>query len=147
MFKFRLEGVLNYRRRIEESLERELADINRLFDIEKNRLVSYKERRDRYQEEFRRKQVEGIGVDEIKLYLDFLEGLDKTIIDQDRIVTAVCKRVALKREEVLTAMKNRKILETMRARKWDEYRKKEMKAEQDFLDEIAGSLKKVKGGR
>ena len=141
MFKFRLEGVLNYRRQIEENLERELADINKLLDIEKKRLISYKEERDRYQEEFRRRQVEGIGVDEIKLYFDFLDGLDKMIQDQDKIVSAVCKRADLKREELITAMKNRKILETIRERKCGEYQKKEIKSEQGLLDEIANSLR------
>ena len=141
MFKFRLEGVLNYRRQIEENLERELADINKLLDIENKRLISYKEERDRYQEEFRRRQVEGIGVDEIKLYFDFLDGLDKMIQDQDKIVSAVCKRADLKREELITAMKNRKILETIRERKCGEYQKKEIKSEQGLLDEIANSLR------
>ncbi|MBI5183604.1 MAG: flagellar export protein FliJ [Nitrospinae bacterium] len=138
MFKFRLDGVLNYRRQIEDDLERGLADINRLLKVEKERLISYKDERGRYQREFYHKQVDGISIDEMRLYLDFLNGLDKTIQEQEKIVSLLFKRADLKREEVITAMKNRKILETIRTRRWDEYQQKEKRAEQALLDEIAG---------
>jgi flagellar FliJ protein len=137
MYKFPLEPVLSHRSFIEENLQKELAMLNKLLSLEKNKLRSYRKAKYEFLSELQKKEKEGITISEIVLYFSFVERLSNDIVKQrDRIFEAE-KKVDQKRNELIEAMKNRKILEKLKEKKGEAYRQEVMKKEMRFLNEVA----------
>ena len=137
MYKFPLEPVLNHRSFIVENLQKELAILEKILSGEKRKLRSYKKAKYEFLSELQKKEEEGVTISEIVLYSSFVERLSMDIIEQrERIVEAV-RKVDLKRDDLIEAMKKMKMLEKLKEKERKAYRQEVMKKEQRFLDEVA----------
>ena len=137
MYKFPLEPVLNHRSFIVENLQKELAILEKILSGEKRNLRSYKKAKYEFLSELQKKEEEGVTISEIVLYSSFVERLSMDIIEQrERIVEAV-RKVDLKRDDLIEAMKKMKMLEKLKEKERKAYRQEVMKKEQRFLDEVA----------
>ena len=137
MYKFLLEPVLNHRSFIVENLQKELAILEKILSGEKRKLRSYKKAKYEFLSELQKKEEEGVTISEIVLYSSFVERLSMDIIEQrERIVEAV-RKVDLKRDDLIEAMKKMKMLEKLKEKERKAYRQEVMKKEQRFLDEVA----------
>ncbi len=139
MFRFRLESVLNYRRTIEENLLKELSELRRQLSLEEDRLKMMIFEKDRHINDLGSLQKGGVTlqIEDIKLYLLYLNGLEIKIKNQGDIIKKCRERVDKKLVEVIDAMKNRKILEVIKERGYREYTREINLKEQRLLDEIA----------
>ena len=137
MYKFSLESVLNHRSFTVENLQKELAILEKILSGEKRKLRSYKKAKYEFLSELQKKEEEGVTISEIVLYSSFVERLSMDIIEQrERIVEAV-RKVDLKRDDLIEAMKKMKMLDKLKEKERKAYRQEVMKKEQRFLDEVA----------
>jgi flagellar FliJ protein len=138
-FKFGLQPVLSHRQFIEETLQKELARLQRRLAKERDRLDHHKDKQRHLTAELEQEQRQGTNSSTLLLYSNFLEQLAADIQQQTHKVTALVQQTDAKREELLDAMKNRKALEKFKEKKLAEHTAMLAKKEQAFLDEIGSS--------
>lgn len=136
MYIFPLESVLNHRKSVEEGFQKELGILNTALDAENRAHRLLKEKRRHYSEEHRRRQKEKITVSESGLYINYIQRLEKEIKVQQNKIAEIEKQVEVKRDELLAAMKNRKILEKLKQKKKDCYSQTMNRKERIFMDEM-----------
>ena len=138
MYQFNLEPLLNHRRYLEEVLQKELADLKIRLDAETGKLWALREKKRKTVLQLEEKQTDGRSASEIKLYVDFLEQLLKKVEAQRKKVLEAERLFSLKRQDLVTAMKKRKILERLKEKGLQAYEQEQLKKERNFMDEVAG---------
>ena len=137
MFKFHLETVLNHRRNIEDGRQKELSFLKQAMDNELKTLDILKNARIAFSRELKDKQSKRITASESMLYHDYLDLLSEKIDQQKKRLQEVEKEVERKREELIVAMKDRKVLENLRKKNMDRYLKEVNRKEREFINEMA----------
>ena len=140
MYKFSLEPVLKYRKLLEEDLQKDFAVLKRQLFDERERLSNFEQVRDRFSGELQQKQVKSISVSDILLYTDYLQEVSKEIEKQSEKILEAEKRVDQKREELIGAMKNRKIIDRLREKGLKAHVQELSKMEQDLMNEAAVNI-------
>jgi flagellar FliJ protein len=136
-FKFRLAPVLRYREWIEEEKKWQLytlAEARNLLaaTIEQLRGLAAALAREMDQQAGRL-----LTVFDLRLQGAFLEQLERRIKEQQELLAAADQMIREKREEVIEADKQVKVLERLKERLRQRHRYEEGKAEQKLLDEVA----------
>lgn len=134
-FSFRLQPVLNLRLQTEENLKNELGKAIQLLELEKQKLSGLETEMNELVDVFNKKTKKTTvrKLIEVKEYLSLL---DSKIKRQKENVNSAMLNVDKIREELLKAVKERKILEKLRERKLEEYQLEQKKLEQKTNDEI-----------
>ncbi len=140
MYKFSLEPVLKYRKLLEEDLQKDFAVLKRQLLDERGRLSNYEQVRDRFSEELQQKQMKNICVSDILLYSDYLQQVSKEIEKQLEKILEAEKNVDQKREELVGAMKNRKMIDRLREKGLKGHVQELSKKEQDLMNEAAVNI-------
>ncbi len=83
-------------------------------------------------------QAQGVKASELGVMVHYLEGLQALRRAQRTRVSELSQRLAQARQELLEATAKRKALESLRRRHYQRWQKAAAKAEQSFLDELAG---------
>ena len=138
-YRFNLEPVLNHRRLVEETLQKDLAILKISLIDENERLITYEESRVQLLEELQQIQKEGTTTSDILLYLPFIEQVSKDIERQKKKVLELEKKVEQNLKDLLEATKNKKALQKLKEKAFKTYNQKLIKNEQDFLNEVAVS--------
>ena len=133
-FRFTLQPVLEHRQRIEDEKQQVLAQRKRALDAAETELQ-------RLNAEFRassnalREQHRSFDADTLRLHYAHLQFLDRTIVEQIKIVAE--RRVALERArtDLLAASKDRKVVEKLKDRRRETYVAEESRIEQNELDD------------
>jgi flagellar protein FliJ len=136
-FNFRLETVLQHRRRIEEDCQRKLAAALADLAIEKRGLAGIENSREQGREEFQQKLKSNMTASEMLLYQRYLDQLAFDIADQKRKVAAAAQLFEKRRTELVVALKKRKVLDKLKEKQATAAAKKGLKQERDFMNEIA----------
>lgn len=134
---FKLQQVLNYRKEVEKVRTLEFADAKREFERAAERLKHEEEHAARLAEELVDKQENGIDARELQMYANFLHKKQQQITQQRQIVSNLDRKVGEKRETLLHAAKEKKVLETFKDRKVAAHQKEVSAKDRNFLDEIA----------
>lgn len=131
-FNFTLEKVHSYRNKLEDQLKLELAKLRHYQEKEQSALKLYQQQRDSYLD------VNGnLTLNEMLQKEVYLQALDARIANQKEKVAKVSKQVLQKKEQVQSAMKERKILDRLRERQLNAFKYKEDKKEQKEIDDLA----------
>ena len=138
-YRFNLEPVLNHRRLVEETLQKDLAILKISLIDENERLITYEKSRVQLLEELQQIQKEGTTTSDILLYLPFIEQVSKDIERQKKRVLELEKQVEQNLKDLLEATKNKKALQKLKEKAFKTYNQKLIKNEQDFLNEVAVS--------
>ncbi len=138
-YRFKLEPVLNHRRLIEETLQKDLAILKISLIYENERLITYEESRIQLLEELQQIQKKGTTISDILLYLPFIEQVSKDIVRQKKRVLELEIKVEHNRKDLLEATKKKKALQKLKEKAFKTYNQKLIKNEQDFLNEVAVS--------
>ena len=138
-YRFNLEPVLNHRRLVEETLQKDMAILKISLIDENERLITYEESRVKLLEELHQIQKEGTTTSDILLYLPFIEQVSKDIERQKKKVVELEKKVEQNLKDLLEATKNKKALQKLKEKAFKTYNQKLIKNEQDFLNEVAVS--------
>ena len=136
MYRFNLQVLLDYRRRIEEGLQIELSQIQRDLKREKQVLLSYRKEKLHHEEELVEKEEKEITINEALLYRDYLRGMRIRIEEQSNLVAKVKKDLDKKKEELLDVTKKKKMLEKIKDKDWKRFIGGLEKRERILTDEV-----------
>ena len=138
MYQFNLEPLLNHRRYQEEILQKELADLKIRLESENEKLWVLREKKRKTVLQLQKKHTGGRPASEIKLYIDFVEQLSKEMDAQMQKVLSAERDFSRKRQELVAAVKKRKILDRLKEKGLQAYQKEQLKKERSVMDEVAG---------
>lgn len=136
MFRFELQPVLALKEKLEDHKKRELGVANthkERLEGEKNTLI---ELHDDAYNEIRRQYQEGMNVSQLKQFNYYTAHLNKRIEKKELEIVKATKEVHQKRNELLEAVKQRKILENLKEIKFEQFKDEEIRAENQIVDEI-----------
>jgi flagellar FliJ protein len=108
------------------------------LDTEKNKLWVLRQKKRKTVLQLQEKQTDGHPASEIKLYIDFVEQLSKKMEAQRQKVMEVERDFSQKRQDLVAAMKNRKILDRLKEKGLQAYEQEQLKKERSIMDEVAG---------
>ena len=137
MYIFNLEPVLNHRKSVEEKLKKELAVLRKMLADENEKLALYKEKEGEVLKELQQERKECAAIFNILLHTRFLERLSSDIEKQKESILDLEEGFDEKREELVEAMKKRKVMEKLKENKFNLYQKEVIKKEQAFMNEVA----------
>jgi flagellar FliJ protein len=137
MYKFPLGAVLKHRKFLEDNLQKELGVLKRLLVDDKKKLSDIKNTKRKYSKELKFKQQKSITVSDSLLYIRFIDRLSKRLDMQNDRVLQSEQNVDEKREELLEALKKKKVLERLKEKGIETYKQNGLKKERIFLNEMA----------
>lgn len=137
MFKFKLQSVLEYRLNIEEKILNEFSDLKRILEEKKAVLKALIDERNRLMDELRNMQRSVMRSDDVASLVTYVENLRLKEKEQKNIIHQANEKVEQKRQELIEAVKKRKIMENLRDRHAEEYRKNLNELEQKNSDEMS----------
>lgn len=137
-FAFRLQKLLDIRVRRETILKEELAKLLYFQKLEEEKLIKIERKLSNAQEtKGSLQQQERTNPNEIEQYQFFIDSLVFKRINQLYVLDQAKRRVTLKREELIEASKEKKIIEKLREKKEYAYYLELDQLEQKTMDEIA----------
>lgn len=136
-FKFRFQAVLNVRKDHEERHKRELGDLNRLKAAQERRLMGLAERRKACEEEARRQISSGTHVAQAARHGEYLRWVCEEIERQKAVVADVEHKTEQKRQELVEAAKERRMMERLLDRDHRDFMMRVERSQQAFLDELS----------
>lgn len=136
MYRFNLQVLLDYRKRIEEGFQIELSLIQRELENARQALLSSQQEKTHYEEELAEREAREVNLQESILYRDYLRGIRKKIQEQRDRVATIKIEFDKKQEELLAATKNRKVLEKVKEKHAKEFMEELQKQERAFVDEV-----------
>jgi len=137
MPKFALEPVLNYRKFLEEILQKELAILKKILTEEKKKLWCYNKVKKKLLERLQQKRTENIAVPELLLYVGFIDRVSRDLEKQRKRLLEAEKKFDQKLKDLTEAMKKKKMLDKLKENWWLNYRQGLIKCELDYLNEVA----------
>lgn len=137
-FNFRLQKVMQVKEEVEKQKMLDLADAKRFVAEEEKRLGHLQSQDEAYRETIeRRKTAERINPMEMDLYYRYLRKLGDEIDLQNGRVQDARDKMEKRRQVLLNASKERKVLEKLREKKYTAFRAEVTKKEQNFIDDVA----------
>ncbi len=140
MYSFSLEPLLTQRKFIEESLQKELAVIQDQFRVREEALEQLIASRESCGEKLRHIGKKGARISELRLYSEYFKRLSIEEYEMVQALDRLAENLNTKRDEVIAAMKDRKIIENLKDKGLRDYRHKMMKKEMQSADETAINL-------
>ena len=145
-FRFRLERVLQLRRQMEDEKRRELSIM--LFDLRQLEAKLHSLQQDL--ESCKRQmtndlELEELSIARIEVFASYLKRIASSIEAQRELISELHKKIESKRNELLEAIKERKAMESVKAKRLAEHEKERIRDEMKFLDEVAGSIRLIPG--
>lgn len=136
-FLFRLQTALDMKIHLEDQVKSQLEHALQLYEGSVAQLKALESQLLLIQNEIRGLQAKPFNVDEIKKYNDFVPLLNERIERQNRDVEEKSVKVAEIRRALIEIMKDRKILEKIKARNYQAYLRQVLLEEQKQIDEMA----------
>jgi|GEM_PF-125338 flagellar FliJ protein len=138
-FAFRLQGVLNYRKQVEEGRIRDLAKAKGVLLQVEEALQEHLDRQEDFRQEFARAQRAG-GTVTAEVLASYGERWDALLHREKRLHALereATEEVEKRRGMVMEASRDRKLLENLKKRKWTAYIHETEREEQKALDEFS----------
>jgi flagellar FliJ protein len=144
-FRFQLEALLRVREVREREAKRKVgakrAEIARIDDL--NRQCA--EEISRHQDRLRQGQLGTLDTAELARQRAWIAYLRGTVVERQALRAAMIKELERLREELREARKQKRIIEKLRQRRWDEYIRNRKRSEQAEADELAQQLHRCEG--
>ena len=137
MYNFAFQRVLDYRNTVVENIQKDIGKLNEKIGEEKKSLKSILNKIKIYEKKINEKIKKINKAYQISLYVDFIESL---LIQLENIKIEIqnLEKLKIKKQnELLTANKNKKILEELKKSKIEKYNMLLNKKEQETFDDIA----------
>lgn len=135
-FKFRLQKILEHREN-EENIEKgNYAKAQIELEKELNELDRLNKLRDFTVKEKQEQSKQIVVVNNLKLYNMYLNNINKKIEIQEQKVKQAKKKAEEAREVLISAMKERKIMENLKMRDYSEYLYEQKKEEEKVTDQF-----------
>ena len=135
-FSFKFQSILDLKQRIEDQKKSKYGEANEELKNQKDKLNVLIEEREHQFELMREKGKEGFTPKELIVYNNYMNRLKRSIEIQTVVVEKAKAAVEKARLELVEAAKQRKMFETLREKKLEEYWEEYYKKEQAELDEV-----------
>lgn len=136
-FNFKLENILKVKQLREDLEKAQLATLQNRYQEEEKSLLNLQDCLLSYQCQLREKQTGVMTVEMFNLYRHYFNKTNQDISKQEEVLVNLELEVTKQRDELVERVKERKILENLKQKKYYEFRKIILNEEQLFLDEIA----------
>jgi len=136
VFRFNLETLLKYRTMLEERAVLEFSERARVLEREKKVLESITRQRGAVMLQFLEKQRGDLSSADVATFVSYIHELKRRQQEQDAIVRRAAAETEQKRRALVEAMKKRKVMETLREKKFQAYRSDRQLKEFKEMDEI-----------
>ena len=134
---FKLEAVLTHRQHQEESARKVFADAARELSRARQVLTDMERVRAQYRRAMRLKQDNNGSAMELVLYTRYLARLASEIDEQQQTIETLSADKEEKRMTLMTALKDRKVIEKLKERYLADEEKKERDMEQKLVNDVA----------
>lgn len=134
---FELHQVLNYRTDLERLRKQEFAAARQDLDLASDALDRQRTEAAALARDFAERNGQLNSVVELQLYADFFTRKREEIRQQQERVTALDRVLENRRDELVQATKDKKVLEALKEKKTQQFRQELQRKERDFLDETA----------
>ncbi len=134
---FKLEQVLTYRCEMERLRKQDFASAKQAFEHAHDSLRRDEEHLGGVSREFCDRQQELSSIDEMRMYTDFFSRKREEIRQQKGRVEQLGEVMNCRRDDLLDATKDKKVLESLKDKNSREFREQQALREQAFLDEIS----------
>ena len=135
-FEFRLQNYLGIKEQLEEQKKNEYGLALRRLEEERQRKRLMEQELLENVNLFKKGLAKSIVPGDIRRYNNRIELLKIWIAEQEERIKEFAKRAEEKRLELVEAMKERKALETVKERNYEEYMKGEQRAGQAVVDGV-----------
>lgn len=137
MFKFKLQSILEYRLNVEEKIQGEFSNVKRYLEEQKDVLNALISEREELMDELRTMQRGTMRSDDIATLVAYVEAVREKEKVQMDVIEKAAENMEAKRMELVEAVKNRKVMENLKEKHAEEYRKNINETEQKNSDEMA----------
>ena len=145
-FIFRLQGIFNTKQKIEDLKKQEFGLAAAEVEREKQKKQELLNKKEETIIEFRHRIDEILNSPGHENYNNYIEYLKKEVVRQDKVILEAEIKLEQKRNELVDAMKERKTLEKLRERQYEEFMLEQKLVEQRVVDEVVSFRIPVKGG-
>jgi len=145
-FVFKQEPLYEFRKLLEELSQIELAAALKRLDEEEAKLSVLKGIYRKSSGEADDLKEKGAPVSDISMYHDYLSAVKRHIAEQEGLLRKFREVFEKKRNELLDASRNKKVLETMKEKSYNDYIVQAEKIEQKITDDMVVSRFKRSGG-
>lgn len=135
-FVFRLEILLQMRKRLEEAAQKDLAEAMNILEQGKNRLIELEQGFFDCSEQFTVMQQKPIQIDRFQMLSLYIEKLSQFIIEQKNIIKRAEENVRFKLEKLQKAVQQRQIVEKLKEKRFEQYKIELLQEEQKLIDEM-----------
>lgn len=145
LFTFRLDPVLEIRRRREETVQGELAQAIHAAAQQQERAVGAREAVEAAVESLRGASAQPMQLLELRAMNDEVARLRRVMEHEQEMVSRMEEIAADRRDELMQASRDREALDGLRRRAEDAWRQEQNRREQEILDELA-TRRAARGG-
>ena len=137
-FEFRLQKVMETTRAREELQKKELAMALAELDRNETQLEQMLDHLEQEVEQFAdRRKKKAIKVSTLVQYASYTDNLLAEIDRQRRDIEKLARLADEQRDKLIEITRDKKILEKLKEKRFEEYRRKLRQVEQKFMDEIS----------
>jgi len=137
MFQFDLEAVLNYRLQVEEQCQLSLAEAVKNLQVAMDVLEGLQKEKNDLIRHLVRMQENALTSDVIARHFIFIEFLKSKEEKQEAIIINMREEVSAKRQDLLEAVKKRKVMDALREKKMAAYVSEMAAKERKELDDFS----------
>ncbi|TRZ48467.1 flagellar export protein FliJ [bacterium] len=137
MFQFDLEAVLNYRLQVEEQCQLSLAEVVKNLQVAMDVLEGLQKEKNDLIRHLVRMQENALTSDVIARHFIFIEFLKSKEEKQEAIIINMREEVSAKRQDLLEAVKKRKVMDALREKKMAAYVSEMAAKERKELDDFS----------
>ena len=116
-FVFKLQGLLNWKKNLEELAQMRLAEKLKQLQAEEEEIQRLIRQRSAYQKELREKSVQGLNVAEYLTYQHYFERSLEDLLFRQEKKEITLREIEVERKKLIAFTKQRKILEKLKERR------------------------------
>lgn len=134
-YSFRLEKVLGYKENVENLKKAQYGDVNRRLNDEEEKLLNYNIHKENLLTK-KNESTKNTSVGNLKLYNNYLQDISSNIKKQESIIADIKEELEKTKEELLVAVKEKKVFEKLKENDYNEFLSEIKKNEEKIVDGI-----------
>ena len=135
-FRFNMQNYLSLKEKLEDQKKMEYGLASAKVEEEKQKKLEIEAHKAAVAEDFRKEKATTFDPVIFQMYNRYIDDLSEKIVVQAEVVIQAEKAAEEKRLELIEAMKERKMLDRLKEKAFEEYVTEEKKAEQKVIDEL-----------
>ncbi|MDK2798583.1 MAG: flagellar protein FliJ [Clostridiales bacterium] len=135
-FSYRFQSLLNVKRQFEDEVKNELAKKVIKLNKEQAKLESIDSEKNICHDKMIQESTNGININKLCQYNNYLFAINNKLKRQKESVGRVSQDVNMHREKLIKISKEKKILQTLKDKRLQEYLYNQLKIEEKKVEEI-----------